>query len=426
MPSDDRHADSHPDVLHDPRGPRHGVNPGQPLAGVTVVALEQAVSAPLCTRTLGDLGARVLKVENPRGGDFTRGFDDVVGGLAAHFVWLNRGKESVALDVRHPDGRTVLHRLLDSADVLVSNLAPGAVSRLGLGADDLDRDHPRLVSVEISGYGTGGPLSGKRAYDLLVQAETGVCAITGTPGAPAKPGPPFADGVTGLYAAIAVLGALTERATTGVGARLAVSMFDAMTELMGYPLTWTAATGVDQQPVGMGSPAVAPYGAYHTADGRTVVLGTTNDAEWARLATDLLGRPDLVTDERYRHNPDRVAHRAELDALLGEWCGKRSLVDVQAAADAAGIGNSVYRTPSEVVEHPHLAARDRWRDVDTPAGPVRALLPPAIVAGHTAPMGPVPALGAHTDAVLTELGLTPHELADLRAAGVLGARTPED
>ncbi|WP_143175634.1 CoA transferase [Cryptosporangium aurantiacum] len=397
-----------------------------PLAGVTVVALEQAVAAPLCTRTLGDLGARVLKVENPRGGDFTRSYDDVVNGQAAHFVWLNRGKESVALDVRHPDGRALLHRLLARADVLVSNLAPGATARLGVGPDDLTRDHPHLVSVEISGYGDGGPLSGKRAYDLLVQAETGVCAITGVPGAPAKPGPPFADGTTGLYAAIAVLGALAERTATGTGARIAVSMFDAMAELMGYPLTWTAATGVDQLPVGMGSPAVAPYGAYPTADGRTVVLGTTNDAEWQRLASELLGRPDLAADDRYRHNPDRVAHRAELDTIVGDWCGSRALTDIQKAADAAGIGNSVYRTPSEVVEHPHLAARDRWRPVDTPAGPVRALLPPAVFSGRTAPMGAVPALGAHTDAVLAELGLTVHDVADLRAAGVVGALPTED
>jgi len=388
---------------------------------VTVVALEQAVSAPLCTRTLGDLGARVLKVENPRGGDFTRGYDDVVNGQAAHFVWLNRGKESVALDVRHPDGRPLLQRLLTRADVLVSNLAPGATGRLGVGPGDLDRDHPGLVSVEISGYGAGGPLSGKRAYDLLVQAETGVCAITGTPDAPAKPGPPFADGVTGLYAAVAVLGALTERRATGRGARIAVSMFDAMAELMGYPLTWTAATGVDQQPVGMGSPAVAPYGAYATADGRTVVLGTTNDAEWQRFATDLLGRPDLAADPRYARAPDRVAHRVALDAVVADWCRARPLATIQAAADAAGIGNSTFRTPLEVVDHPHLAARGRWRSVPTPGGRVPALLPPPVFAGRTLPMGPVPALGEHTDAVLAELGYTGRDVADLRAAGVLGS-----
>jgi itaconate CoA-transferase len=381
--------------------------PAGPLAGTTVVALEQAVSAPLCTRTLGDLGARVIKIENPRGGDMARHYDEVVNGMAAHFVWLNRGKESVALDVRSEAGGVALHRLLERADVLVSNLAPGATGRLGIGLADVEVRHPHLVAVEISGYGSGGPLSHKRAYDLLVQAESGACAITGTAGAPAKPGPPFADSGTGLYAAIAVLGALQERASTGRGARIEIGMFDVMAELMGYPLTWSAHTGVDQVPQGMGSPAVAPYGAYPTADGRTVVLGTTNDAEWQRFARDLLGRPDLADDDRLRRTADRIQHRAELDAVIIAWCDARNLADVQAAADAAGIGNSTYNTPTEVVDHPQLTARDRWRTVDSPVGPIRALLPPAVVAGRTAPMGPIPALGEHTDAVLAELGLPP-------------------
>ncbi|HZE67142.1 MAG TPA: CaiB/BaiF CoA-transferase family protein [Sporichthyaceae bacterium] len=391
-----------------------------PLAGVTVVALEQAVSAPLCTRTLGDLGARVIKVENPRGGDFARSYDDVVHGMAAHFVWLNRGKESVALDVRSAEGVVLLHRLLARADVLVCNLAPGATGRLGLGADELAARYPRLIAAEISGYGVGGPLEGKRAYDMLVGAETGVCAITGLPGAPAKPGPPFADGVTGLYAALAILAALQERHVTGLGAQIAVSLFDAMIEMMGYPLTWTAYTGVDQQPVGMGSPAAVPYGAYPTADGRTVVLGTTNDGEWQRLAREVIDRPDLADDERYLRNSDRVRHRAELDLAVGAWCAKHDLATIQAAADEAGIGNSTYRSAAEVVEHPHLLARDRWREVDSPVGPVRGLLPPMLFAGRTAPMGAVPALGQHTAAVLLELGVGAAELAALRESGVLG------
>ena len=261
-----------------------------------------------------------------------------------------------------------------------------------------------MIAAEISGYGVGGPLEGKRAYDLLVQAETGVCAITGLPGAPAKPGPPFADGVTGLYAALAILAALQERHATGRGAQIAVSMFDAMIELMGYPLTWTAYTGEDQQPVGMGSPATVPYGAYPTVDGRTVVLGTTNDAEWQRLAREVIDRPDLADDERYLRTADRVQHRAELDLAVGEWCASRDLATIQAAADAAGIGNSTYRTPAEVVEHPHLHARERWRDVDSPVGPIRGLLPPMLFAGRELPMGAVPALGQHTTAVLAELG----------------------
>ena len=376
-----------------------------PLKGILVVALEQAVAAPLCTRTLADLGARVIKVENPRGGDFTRSFDDVVHGMAAHFVWLNRGKESVALDLGQPRARAALHALLDRADVLVSNLGPGATGRLGIGPEDLAERHPRLIGVEVSGYGRGGPLSGKRAYDLLVQSEAGACAITGRPGQPAKPGPPYADTSTGLYAAIAVLSALTERNATGQGGQIEISMFDVVAELMGYPLTWTRYTGTDQQPVGMGSPAVAPYGAYPTSDGHVVVLGTTNDNEWQRLARQMLSRDDLAADPRYERNDDRVRRRDELDDILAAWCRERPLAAVQDAADAAAIGNAVYRTPLEVLGHPHLAARDRWREVATPVGPVLGLLPPMLFDGEALPTGPVPALGEHTEAVLAEFGI---------------------
>src|SRR5215472_1834662 len=378
-----------------------------PLKGVLVVTLEQAVSAPLATRTLADLGARVIKVEHPNGGDFTRNFDDVVNGMAAHFVWLNRGKESVALDLTVPAALDALHALLAKADVLVSNLGPGATGRLGIGPDDLTRRYPTLIGVEISGYGRTGPLSAKRAYDLLVQAEAGACAITGRPGEPAKPGPPYADTSTSLYAAIAVLAALAERASTGKGRQIEVAMFDVVAELMGYPLTWTRYTGIDQQPAGMASPAVAPYGAYPTADGRTVVLGTTNDGEWQRLARRMLGRDDLAADPRYARNGDRVSRRDELDTVLAGWCSSRTLAQVQDAADAAGIGNAVYRTPLEVLDHPQLAARDRWREVATPVGPVLGLLPPLLFDEEALPAGPVPALGEHTDAVLAELGIDP-------------------
>jgi crotonobetainyl-CoA:carnitine CoA-transferase CaiB-like acyl-CoA transferase len=382
-----------------------------PLAGITVVGLEQAVSAPMCTRTLGDLGARVIKVEHPRGGDFARHYDDAVHGLGAHFVWVNRGKESVALDLKTDAGMTALHRLLDRADVLVSNLAPGSTAGLRIAPDDLATSHPDLLVAEIDGYGPGGPLSHKRAYDLLVQAESGACAVTGLPGAPAKPGPPVADVCTGLYAALSIVALLGVKRK---GGRVAVSLFDTMTELMGYPLTFTRHTGVDQEPAGMGSPAVAPYGAYRTADDQTVVLGTTNDREWQRLARDLLDRPDLAGDERFRATAGRVEHRAVLDAVLGEWCARHDLAVVREKADAAGIGNSRLNRPSDVVAHPHLAARDRWRVVDTPGGVIEALLPPPVIAGYEPPMGAVPALGEHTDAVLAELGLNAEEIEMLR------------
>ncbi|MEV7389091.1 CaiB/BaiF CoA-transferase family protein [Streptomyces sp. NPDC091215] len=390
-----------------------------PLTGVTVVTLEQAVSAPMCTRTLGDFGARVIKVENPRGGDFARHYDDVVGGLAAHFVWANRGKESVALDLKSETGLAVLHRLLERADVLVSNLSPGTTAKLGLSSADLEVRHPALIAVEIDGYGPGGPLSHKRAYDMLVQAESGACSVTGLPGAPAKPGPPVADVCSGLYAALSILALLYGRGRGGPAPSVAVSMFDTMAELMGYPLTYTLHSGIEQQPLGMSSPAVAPYGAYPTADRQTVVLGTTNDAEWQRLARELISRPDLADDERFRTNAGRVEHRAPLDAAIAAWCARHDLAYVQDRADDAGIGNARYNTPKDVLAHEQLTARDRWREIRTPSGPVPALLPPPVIAGYDPPMGAVPALGEHTDAVLAELGFGERDIDALHAQGVV-------
>lgn len=397
---------------------------GAPLAGITVVALEQAVSAPMCTRVLADFGARVIKVENPDGGDFARHYDDVVNGLAAHFVWANRGKESVTINLKSEGGLNLLHRLLNHADALVSNLAPGSTTRLGLAPADLAERHPDVIAVEIDGYGPGGPLSHKRAYDLLAQSESGACAVTGYPGAPAKPGPPMADISTGLYSALSILALLYSRACRpGKGRHgntVAVSLFDTMTDLMGYPLTYTQHSGVDQQPLGMSSPAVAPYGAYRTADGQTVVLGTTNDHEWQRLSRDILHREDLAGDGRFASNSGRVAHRAILDEAIGEWCARHDLADVQKIADGAGIGNARYNVPSEVLRHPQLTARDRWRQVDTPAGPIAALLPPPVISGYQPAMGAVPGLGQHTDAVLAELGISAEEVCALREQGAIG------
>lgn len=395
------------------------------MAGVTVVTLEQAISAPMCTRTLADFGARVIKVENPRGGDFARHYDDVVKGQAAHFVWANRGKESVTLDLKSEAGIDLLHRLLAKADALVSNLTPGATARLGLAGDELSQRHPHLVAVEIDGYGSGGPLSHKRAYDLLIQAESGVCAVTGFPGRPAKPGPPVADVSTGLYAALSIIALLYSRDTGKAEGRptpsVSVSLFDTAAEVMGYQLNYTRHSGVDQQPLGMSSPAVAPYGSYRTADGQTVVLGTTNDAEWQRLARDIVQRPDLADDPRFAHNGGRVANRDVLEEAIGEWCGKRDLAEIQKIADDAGIGNARYNLPSEVIAHPQLSQRDRWRDIDTPNGPIPALLPPPIISGFDPPMGPVPGLGEHTDAILGDLGVDAHELAGLREQGAVGS-----
>ncbi len=401
---------------------------GGPLAGITVVALEQAVSAPMCTRVLADFGARVIKVENPKGGDFARHYDDVVNGLAAHFVWANRGKESVTLDLKTEAGLDILHQLLDRADVLVSNLAPGSTARLGIAPADLAQRHPDVIALEIDGYGPGGPLSHKRAYDLLAQAESGACAVTGRADAPAKPGPPMADISTGLYSALSILALLYSRDAGSVsgshGNSVAVSLFDTMTDLMGYPLTYTQHSGIDQIPLGMSSPAVAPYGAYRTGDSQTVVLGTTNDAEWQRLSRQIIQRDDLADDPRFANNSGRCAHRAVLDEAIGEWCAAHDLDHVQKTADAAGIGNARYNLPSEVLVHPQLSARDRWRQVDTSAGPIQALLPPPVISGYQLAMGAVPGLGQHTDSVLTELGIAADEIAGLRGQGAIGAAYP--
>lgn len=397
-----------------------------PLAGITIVAMEQAVSAPMCTRVLADFGARVIKIENPKGGDFARDYDDVVngpGGLAAHFVWANRGKESVTLDLKSEAGMDILHRLLDGADALVSNLAPGATARMGLGPDDLRRRHPNVIGLEIDGYGPGGPLSHKRAYDLLVQAESGTCAATGYPGMPAKPGPPVADISTGLYSALSIMALLLGRARgvrDGPMPDVAVSLFDTMTDIMGYQLTYTQHSGIDQEPLGMSSPAVAPYGAFGTRDGQTVVLGTTNDREWQRVAHEIIERPDLADDARYATNPDRCEHRDELNAAIESWCAQHDLAEIQQIADAAGIGNSRYNLPSEVIAHPHLQARDRWRPVQTPRGEISALRPPPVITGFEQLMGAVPGLGEHTDGVLAELGLSHEDIAVLRSQGAIG------
>jgi itaconate CoA-transferase len=374
-----------------------------PLSGITVLALEQAIAAPLCTRHLADLGARVIKIEQPGTGDASRHYDGAVRGLAAHFVWLNHGKESAALDLTEPSDRDVFTRLLERSDVLVSNLAPGALSRLRLAPEALNNQYPRLIIVDISGYGRGGPLDHKRAYDLLVQAEAGSCAITGLPGQPAKSGIPVADIGTALYAYSSVLAALYERERTGRGAVIPIAMLDVAAEMMGFALNQVLHGGEEPQPVGMGSPVVAPYGAYPTADGQTAVLGTTSDREWQRLTNDLLERPDLAQDPRYAHNEDRVRHRAELDQIVGEWCARHDLAEIQRRADEARLGNARLNGVRDLAEHEQLNQRGRWRDVGTPAGPVPALLPPALATGWPVISGRVPALGQDTDAVRAEV-----------------------
>jgi itaconate CoA-transferase len=375
-----------------------------PLSGMLVVAVEQAVAAPLASRHLADLGARVVKIERPDGGDFARNYDATVHGQASHFVWLNRGKESVTADLKSADGRELLSRLLARADVFLHNLGPGAMARLGFAAEQLRHEHPRLVVCVMSGYGSTGPFRDKRAYDLLVQSEAGLVSITGAPEAPAKAGIPVADIASGMYAFANIIAALLHRERTGAGTAFEVTMLDALVEWMGHPVHATDHTGANPPRVGLSHPVIAPYDAYRTADGHEVVLGVQNDREWVRLATDVLRRPELAADAEFATNVARVRNRAAVDASVGAAIGTMTLPEAVASLDAAGIANAELRTIADVLTHPQLQARDRWRTVSTPGGSVRTLRPPLEPVGE-APMGPVPALGEHTEAVRAELGL---------------------
>jgi crotonobetainyl-CoA:carnitine CoA-transferase CaiB-like acyl-CoA transferase len=373
-----------------------------PLDGILVVGLEQAVSAPHCTRQLVDLGARVIKIE-ASSGDTARYYDDAVGDVSAYFAWTSRGKESVVLDLKSDEGRELMERLLAKADVLVQNLAPGAAKRLGLDAESVAARHPRLVAVDVSGYGKGGPREVSRAYDLLVQAEGGSCAVTGTAGHPAKPGITIADVGTGMIAANAILAALFARERTGEGAAISVAMFDVVTDWMSWALHQARATGANPVPLGMSSPVVSPYGAYPTADGQTIVIGTTNDGEWQRLATQVLNRPELAADPTYASNPQRIERRAELDTVIAEWAAATAFDAASDAAEAAGIGWARYNTPLDVLEHPQLRERDRWVTTRAPGRTFESLRPPANVTGWDWQPGVVPRLGEHTEALRQEL-----------------------
>jgi itaconate CoA-transferase len=390
-----------------------------PLDGLLVVTVEQAVAAPFASRQLADLGARVIKVERPGTGDFARSYDATVKGLASHFVWTNRSKESLTLDLKRPEAAGVMTTLLSRADVFLHNLAPGAMARLGFATAALRASHPRLIVCEISGYGSTGPYREKKAYDLLVQSEAGLVSITGTPDTPSKVGVSIADIAAGMYAFSSILATLLQRQTTGEGAALDISMFDSVAEWMGYPAYYAMYTGTPPERSGASHPAIAPYGPYEAGDGKVVFIGLQNDREWERFCAEVLERRDLIDDGRFASNASRVAHRAALDAIITVAFSSRSAAEIVARLDAAQIANARMNDVIEFLDHPQLAARDRWREVDSPVGPIRALVPPFGIEGVEPRLGRIPAVGEHTDAVLNELGIDRTTISNWRAAGIV-------
>ena len=388
----------------------------RPLDGITVVALEQAVAAPFATRHLADLGARVIKIERPKVGDFARDYDRTVKGMASHFVWLNRSKESLTLDVKHASAKEVLSRLIDRADVFIQNLAPGAASRLGLASAALLKKHPKLIVCDISGYGDSGPYSSKKAYDLLVQSEAGVLSVTGTPETPSKVGISIADIATGMYAYSGILTALYGREKTGKGGRVEVTMLEALSEWMSYPLYYAHFSGTAPPRTGPDHATIVPYGRYQTGDGKSVMLGLQNEREWSTFCDKVLGEPGLAADPRYDTNVKRNERRQEVTALINKAFSTLTAELVVKKLDSAGIANARINTPEEVWQHAQLKARKRWSEVGSPVGPVPALLPPASLSGADARMDPIPAIGEHTESILGELGFSGKEIAALKAA----------
>ena len=390
----------------------------QPLKGLTVVTLEHAIAAPLATRQLADLGARVIKIERPGVGDFARGYDQRVRGLASHFVWTNRSKESLTLDVKHPEAAAILQRLvLDKADVLVQNLAPGAAARLGLGYEALAEKKPSIIVCDISGYGADGPYRDKKAYDLLIQSEAGFVSVTGTPDEPCKAGPSIADIAAGMYAYSNILAALLQRAQTGRGQHIDISMLEALTEWTSYPLYYAFEGAAPPPRTGAAHATIYPYGPFPTgADGGSVMLGLQNEREWANFCSKVLGQPALATDARFAGNAQRVAARDALREIIVEAFRPLSAPQVVERLEAAQIANARVNTMHEVWAHPQLKARGRWREIGSPAGPLPALLPPGSWNDGAPRMDPVPALGEHTDALLAELGVDAATVAVLRAA----------
>ena len=386
----------------------------KPLSGITVVALEHAIAAPFCSRQLADQGARVIKVERPEVGDFARGYDSRVKGLSSHFTWTNRSKESLALDLKHAKAAEVMDKLLAQADVLVQNLAPGAAARMGLSFEALHAKYPGLIVCDISGYGDSGPYRDKKAYDLLIQSESGFLSVTGTPDEPSKAGCSIADIAAGMYAYSNILTALIERGRTGLGRRIDISMLESMAEWMSFPMYYAYEGAVPPARAGASHATIYPYGPFVAGDGKSVMLGLQNEREWAVFCDKVLLQPALATDPRFDANAKRSAARVEVKALIEAAFGRLDAAEVIERLEAAGIANAQVNTMADLWSHPQLTARKRWVQVDTPAGLVPALLPPGAPDAADVRMDAIPAVGQHSEAILRELGYTAQDIAQLK------------
>jgi len=395
----------------------------RPLDGITVVTLEHAIAAPFCTRQLADLGARVIKVERPGTGDFARAYDERVNGMASHFVWTNRSKESLSLDVKHPEAHKVLEKLLEEADVLVQNLAPGAAARLGLSFQTLHEKHPQLIVCDISGYGDDseepGPYRDKKAYDLLIQSESGFLSVTGSQDGPAKAGCSIADIAADMYAYSSILAALLQRGKTGKGSRIDVSMLESMVEWMSFPLYYAYEGAAPPPRSGAAHATIYPYGPFVAGDGKTVMLGLQNEREWDRFCKVVLQQPELLADERFSSNSRRVANRDALREVITQIFGALTAGHVVQRLEEAQIANAQVNNMHDVWKHPQLKARDRWTRIETPIGPIPALLPPGKTDAYAPRMDPVPGLGEHSEAILREFGWTASDVARLRQLGAI-------
>lgn len=391
----------------------------RPLDGITVVSLEHAIAAPFCTRQLADMGARVIKVERPGVGDFARGYDERVKGMASHFVWTNRSKESLTLDLKRPEAADILGELLGQADVLVQNLAPGAAARLGLSFEALHEKHPRLIVCDISGYGEGGSYQDKKAYDLLIQSESGFLSVTGTPDSRAKAGCSISDIAAGMYAYSSILSALLLRGRTGQGSRIDVSMLESMVEWMGFPMYYAFDGASPPQRAGAAHATIYPYGPFPVGDGGEVMLGLQNEREWAAFCNIVLKQPDVAADGRFSNNTQRVANKEALRVLIVTTFASLSRAQVIERLEAASIANASVNTMQDVWNHPQLAERQRWSTVDSAVGPLPALIPPATNSAFEARMDKIPALGENSASILAGLGYSQDQIQGLAQQGVI-------